>query len=218
MNIHKWAVSHPSILEGSQVTPLEGPKRFTEHAEDHGTTLGLLWHGDDSMGFQVPQVVTSSYTKRSVLSLNNSLFDPHGLLLPFRMSGRMLFNQVCLIKPPLTWDQTLPPALQKDWQTWESQLAHLTSLKVPRWLGLESPHQLHIFADASGAAFGACAYTVTDQGSNLVAAKAHLRRSHMQTIPRLELDAALEGNATGAKIRSVVRVCTRKNPLLERFH
>ena len=105
MNIHKWAVSHQSILNNTQVVTYTPEKCFSEPSEDHGTTLGLVWHSDDSLSFQIPQQTITTFTKRSVLSLNNSIFDPHGLLLPYRMLGRMLFNAVCAEKPPLAWDQ-----------------------------------------------------------------------------------------------------------------
>ena len=210
MNIHKWAVSHPEILVNTQVATSNDAKYFMEHSEDHGTTLGLIWHANDSLGFQIPQVATPKYTKRSVLSLNNSLFDPHGLLLPLRMVGRMLFNEVCSHRPPLTWDQELPPPLVQRWQQWEAQLHDLKDLQVSRWLGLEQAHQLHVFGDASGAAFGACAYIVTDLGANIVAAKAHLKRSHTQTIPRLELDAAVEAMNLGLRLADVLAFDTTK--------
>ena len=206
MNIHKWAVSDPQILQDGVITQTTEPKYFTEHTENATTTLGLVWHTDDTLGFQVPKNPVDTFTKRSALSLNNTLFDPHGLLLPFRMLGRFLYKDICLQKPPIAWDQELEPKMASEWRKWEDQLADFAEFKVPRWLGLEEFQQMHVFGDASGQAFGACAYVVTTKNTSLVGAKAHLQRSHTQTIPRLELDAALEAMRLGQKLAKSMEI------------
>ncbi|KRY23806.1 hypothetical protein T12_6340 [Trichinella patagoniensis] len=63
----------------------------------------------------------------------------------------------------LSWDSPLPPKISKQWRLWLEELEKLPEVKLSRpWI----PHaasqvqrmELHVFCDASKAAFTACAY------------------------------------------------------------
>ena len=205
MTVHKWAANHPDIL----VTEDEGQiiKSFVDFEEENysdGRALGLAWIKGDFLGFEVPSVITVALTKRSALSINNSLFDPHGYLLPFKMVGRLLYKTTC--EESSDWDTVLEEKLQTSWTHWMEDMQGAKELRIPRWLHLEELVAIHCFGDASSQAYGACVYAVTEAGTFLMGAKGHLVKSQTQTIPRLELEAAVTCWQLGHKISSSLGV------------
>lgn len=71
-------------------------------------------------------------TKRSLISLYSSVFDPMGLLTPFLMIPKLLFQE--LWTKGLDWDQSLDANNGNSWETWKHELANVDQIKVPRWL------------------------------------------------------------------------------------
>ena len=65
-----------------------------------------------------PEVVAGKRapTKREVLRLNMSLFDPLGLLAHYIIKVKVLLQQ--LWRQELKWDDDLPGADLKNWQDW----------------------------------------------------------------------------------------------------
>lgn len=135
-------------------------------------------------------------TKRSILSIASMIFDPLGLLAPCTIIAKILIQNLWLEK--LTWDESLPSSLHCKWTQYYNQLKSLNNFKIPRQAVASNKVevQIHGFADASKNAYGACVYirTVdkeTKIHSNLLCAKTKVAPLKTQTIPRLELCAAL---------------------------
>lgn len=138
-------------------------------------------------------------TKRFVLQMTARLYDPLGLLFPYTVREKALFQEIW--KENLSWDQPLPDHLLNDWNKWCEELTCLREIKVPRTYdagaeGKSVRRTLHIFADASPKAYGAAVYLCREaetgaHRSTLVLAKC--RVAPLKTIPlaRLELMAAL---------------------------
>ena len=55
-------------------------------------------------------------TKRNILSILASLFDPLGIILPVAVSIKMLFQEMCLDK--VEWDEELEGERKKQWLSW----------------------------------------------------------------------------------------------------
>ena len=55
-------------------------------------------------------------TKRGVLSVVSSLFDPLGFLSPFVLSAYILLQE--LWRDKLPWDQEIPEPYLSQWQRW----------------------------------------------------------------------------------------------------
>ena len=66
--------------------------------------------GEDLMKHDIPDRVPLKLTKRMVLSLINSIFDPLGLLTPFTVTAKLLLKE--LWKQDLDWDDELN---KEDW-------------------------------------------------------------------------------------------------------
>jgi hypothetical protein len=163
--------------------------------------LGTLWKLEsDTFGFAVgSSLLDKPRTKRGVLSVTSSIYDPLGLAGPFVLRGKMLFQLTC--REHLGWDEMLSDDLNEQWQKWLDDLPKLKVFSVPRclkprWL-LQPPieAQLHHFCDASEKAYGAVSYLrlVDDKDQihcSIVMSKNKLAPMRSVTIPRLELCAA----------------------------
>ena len=72
--------------------------------------LGVKWNCEsDTFHLDLAQIAEKAEglepTKRNVLSLLASLFDPLGLISPVTVSMKILFQEICSSK--LDWDETL---------------------------------------------------------------------------------------------------------------
>ena len=87
---------------------------------DVGTTklLGMCWDPSDDVfsfkGFNLDNKFDLSLTKRNVLSLIARLFDPLGLISPFTMYAKILFQDIWRLG--LGWDEILPLDYQHKFQ------------------------------------------------------------------------------------------------------
>ena len=161
--------------------------------------LGVLWRvKTDTLGFDV-QATSRPCTKRGLLSIMSSVYDPLGLLSPYVLKAKMLFQALC--KQGCDWDALMPSDISQQWNRWLADLQELKKFHVPRCIKPSqfeiSTAQLHLFADASEAAYGAVAYlNLYDAEGNvhvsLLASKARLAPIKFTSIPRLELAAAVE--------------------------
>ncbi|KAI3370855.1 hypothetical protein L3Q82_007372 [Scortum barcoo] len=93
-------------------------------------TLGLGW--DLSTDLLMFQVTTSDkpFTKRGVLSVINSLFDPLGVAVPVSIEGRAILRDISSYV--CDWDEQLPKQRQDVWERWKDSLKHLQQLSIPR--------------------------------------------------------------------------------------
>ena len=161
--------------------------------------LGSVWDVEtDCFGFDVT-LRDKPNTKRGMLSLISSVYDPLGLVGPFVIRGKILFQMLCRRK--VGWDEEIPDDVGDQWGRWVADLPSIGNLRVPRCLKpgfLEPPVtiQLHHFSDASELGFGAMSYLRVVDNANrihcsLVMAKSRLAPIKPVTIPRLELTAAV---------------------------
>ena len=179
-----------SVAPATQIVNLDG--------EEENKTLGVAWNPKrDIIGFAAREIKIESFTKRSVLSNVSKLYDPLGLASAVTIKARIALQNIWKAKQ-FDWDDPLPDEMSDTWKQLFREIESLKNVEFPRCLKPEevsSPSELHVFADASQAAYGAVAYLVweTPQGPhvNLVSAKARVAPLRHTTIPRLELMAAI---------------------------
>ena len=142
-------------------------------------------------GDKLMDVANGKFTKRKVLFLISSLFDPLGWLNPLSIRGRIFLQT--LWKNNVGWDQELLEQLV-------SEILHefqrVSEFSFPRRIVFHSV-ELHVFIDASSKAYGAVAYIVdqNNNNSNLLISKARAApcKEGRLIIPKLELTAKLIG-------------------------
>lgn len=161
--------------------------------------LGLLWCVEsDSFKFK-PEIPWRSCTRRGMLSVSSSVYDPLGFVAPVVLPAKMMLQELC--RRNIGWDDTIPQHMLHQWNRWIKDLDLLSEFKLercikPKGFGDLKHAQLHHFSDASEARYGAVTYlrVQNNRGDVHVAflmGKARVTPLKAITIPCLELTAAV---------------------------
>ncbi|KAK7905231.1 hypothetical protein WMY93_017838 [Mugilogobius chulae] len=202
LRLHKIATNRKEVLEAF---PSEDHAKdlkeldFEADSVPIQRSLGLLWDiKKDCFTFKTSDE-TKPFTRRGVLSTINSLYDPLGFVAPVTIQGKSILRELTVENGD--WDAPLPPEMEETWTTWKDSLKELSKLSIPRVYTDISPStaakkELCVYSDASTKAIAAVAYLrVVDTEGNcqvgFVMGKAKLAPRPDQTIPRLELSAAV---------------------------
>ncbi|XP_062547153.1 uncharacterized protein LOC134212888 [Armigeres subalbatus] len=172
--------------------------------------LGMIWRPaadvftfDSIIKDDLAKLLVEGHTptKRQVLRLVMSLFDPNGFIAHFTVHGKILMQHIW--RSGTDWDEKIVTGLHELWKDWTQLLRRLGEVEVPRcFFGatsskLHSGLQLHVFVDASELAYACVVYLRIRQEGNvrcvLVAAKTKVAPLKPLSIPRLELQAGLIG-------------------------
>ena len=95
--------------------------RMTGDLIPEASVLGLVWDTvTDKLAVTVPQSSCPT-TKSGLLSMVAKTFDPLGMLVPWLIGGKVLFQRTWKDMPNAGWDDPLEldKTLQKDVDTWE---------------------------------------------------------------------------------------------------
>ena len=210
MVMTKWATS----ASGDKL-----PRQLGGDCDSRRKVLGVTWHPSADVlkvgaGALANVAEGAPVTKRTILRIAASFYDPLGLVAAFsvrlKMLLRMLWQQGC------GWDEPIAPGPRMIWRRFVAELAQL-DFSIPRFYGEHrGSFQLHVFSDASQDAMAAVVYFRTSidkpiQDTALLICKARLTPSQTLTMPRLELTAAL----IGARLLSFVKRQLPIKPQLE---
>ena len=92
--------------------------------------LGVKWCVEmDTFGFKV-DVKLKPPTRRGILSVISSVYDPLGLAIPFMFPAKLLLQDLCRVK--LEWDDPIPSEHKVRWQQWLADLPKLSQFTVQR--------------------------------------------------------------------------------------
>lgn len=173
-------------------------------------SLGLLWNTEtDSFTFKVNSV-EKPFTRRGLLSVINSVFDPIGFPQPVIFGGKLLLRKMMSVTSKTDWGDLLPEPLYDKWTTWIGSLSSLESIDIPRMYSHISfadatQREVLVFSDASKNPLAAVAYLklYDEEGSStsFLMEKAKLAPTYGHTISRLELCAAVLATEIAASIR-----------------
>ena len=179
----------PSVLDldlNSDVLPIE-------------RTLGVQWNMDSDMFTFKVMPKDKPFTRRGILSVTSSVYDPLGMVSPITLPAKKLLQDLC--KQGLSRDEEIGGEESQFWKRWLSELPLLSSVTLPRCLkpidfGRIENAELHHLDDASQIAYGTVSYArlVDENGRmhcNFLAGKSRLAHMKQMTIPRLELSAAV---------------------------
>ncbi|XP_036335546.1 uncharacterized protein LOC118745966 [Rhagoletis pomonella] len=178
--------------------------------------LGIFWQpSTDSFKFRLKfhnineAIIVGERrpTKREMLSILMSIFDPLGFISHITTTAKLLIREIW--KRKLSWDDPLSDDLTTAWRLWRQNLSTVTDLEFPRFYfqgGRPGTMQLHVFVDASEQAFAAVAYWRTTSSTGkvnvaFICSKSRCAPLKLLTIPRLELQAAVLGTRLMQTIR-----------------
>ncbi|KAI2652441.1 3-dehydroquinate synthase [Labeo rohita] len=213
-DLRQWASSHPAVVAH---LPSAARSSATEQwlmqnrNNPMEPTLGLRWNcATDTLCYHYRPIEHTALTMKAAYQVLASQYDPLGFILPFTTREKVIIQQLWAKKRD--WDDPdLPPKLQTAWTSWESELAHLSKVSIPRChlpastTAAIQHSSLHVFCDASEMAYGAVAYLAVNLDSDIhvsfIMARSGIAPKRQQSMPRLELCAGL----AGAQLAKVVR-------------
>lgn len=203
----KWKSNRSKLIEVFKKDNVSSPVAQKTIDEDKtedcsSKLLGIYWNAiTDKFQFKGEELIKLTLetraTKRNILKIAPRLYDPMGWINPYVVRIKMLFQSVW--EHGLEWDENLPPELEKKWRMWVEELKDINSVEIPRRYSnpnsIIKERELHVFGDASEAAYGAVGYLKSyyEEGTsstNLVYAKSKVAPVKKVTLPRLELLAA----------------------------
>ncbi|XP_058452848.1 uncharacterized protein LOC131431259 [Malaya genurostris] len=170
--------------------------------------LGLWWNTDsDDFRFKLSKerhvellFGTKHPTKREILSILMSIYDPLGLITNFLMPLKLLLQEIW--RSGISWDDLIEDQHLQKWIIWKSYLPQASSVRIPRcyfsnFSEKDATIELHTFVDASELGYCAVSYLRRHQGDHiecaLVGSKSRVAPLKFVSIPRLELQAAVIG-------------------------
>ncbi len=165
------------------------------------------------------------WTKRLILKLSATVYDPLGLISPYTVKARSILQE--LWKVDIGWDQQIPDEFSKRWQDWLDELFVLAStISIPRWLQFKDGRtaSIHVFCDESSRVFCCCAYVRISTGDTsrgekgseidnevvldvlLITAKSRVTPTKTESISRLELAGCVLGVRLGNAVATAFRI------------
>ncbi|XP_058811177.1 uncharacterized protein LOC131676067 [Topomyia yanbarensis] len=220
--LRKFASNCKTVLEGlaEKELSIQAADGISLDTDPMVKALGLIWmpHMDVfRFKFQTtPLVPDDQLTKRKVLLIIATLFDPLGLIGAVITRAKIFMQLLWRLEDEkgaqLSWDSPLPTNVSDEWIRFHQQIPLLNNLYIERLVMLEKPKstQIHIFSDASEKAYGACAYVRTEDSLGrikvaLLSSKSRVSPLKTQSIPRLELCGALLAAELYSKVRKSIR-------------
>lgn len=171
-------------------------------------TLGLVWQPEvDKFQFIVTPK-EKPFTRRGVLAVISSVFDPLGFLAPVVLPAKKLLQDLCR-KYGLAWDQPIHEEHMESWKSWLQDLQCLKEMPIERCLEMRSgmEAEMHCFSGASMLGTAAVLYVRQRQEDGrwsvrFLMAKAKVSPAKaVATMPRLELVAAVTSVRLAAHAR-----------------
>ena len=212
----KFVVNDPELMDLVPVADRAKEVSLVKDGPIDSKALGISWSVVDDMFYFVvnlEEFVSSPLSRRKLLSLVSSLYDPLGLVGPMVVLGRLVLQEVTRLK--FGWDDKLPDALVERWKSWVDTLQSLSEVRIPRCIKPlefnDAALEIHNFSDASQVAYGTASYLRCTNKSGqvsvrLIMAKSKVAPINSVTIPRLELQAALLAARVDSTLRSELRL------------
>ncbi|XP_042911003.1 uncharacterized protein [Parasteatoda tepidariorum] len=154
--------------------------------------LGMKWNlVSDELSCKMPlNLVTvneKAVTKRLLLSIINSIYDPIGFTAPALLLPKFLLQEAWREK--LSWEDALSAQLEQKYRRWEKTAALIPECTIPRrMLPVNYDNvELHIFTDASSFAYATCAFLRCEYRRQVTVKLIAGNPMKKPTIPRLEL-------------------------------
>ena len=93
-------------------------------------TLGLMLNIEEDAFYYNTRIPEKPMTRRGILSMASTIFDPLGFLSPIILHPKLLLQR--LTREKLDWDDQIDDDAQRDWDKWYSTLKALDQVTIPR--------------------------------------------------------------------------------------
>ncbi|XP_049887000.1 uncharacterized protein LOC126381584 [Pectinophora gossypiella] len=188
MNLREWASNSEDFI-----------KNIPDATEDKNVKiLGLTWAlEEDTLELRLKHINRLANTKREVLKVIASVYDPCGFSAPQMLPAKIFIQE--LWKQKIKWDTPFNDEFRNKWIQICSCLDEIKLLTVPRcYMTSDKGNvELHCFTDASLKAYAAVVYILDERMIKFVIGKSRLAPIKDQSelkVPRLELLGVLIGS------------------------
>ena len=188
IRLHKWISNNEYLLN-----------KIPESEKASTKILEINWD-IESNNLSLREINNSLIpTKRGVLSVLCSTYDPLGFIAPCILEPKPIAQDCWKIN--LDWDDPLPCDVLSRFKKWQKELYLIKDIKVPRFYSFNEHKgdtvELYIFTDSLQLACGTCAYFRIIQGNGIkvlfIVGKLRLAplNSKVLDIPKLQIQAAV---------------------------
>ena len=119
----------PDELKSKELSSLD----FRKERLPSETVLGVRWNiesDDFSYSVKIPETEVN-FTRRSILSVIYSIFDPLGFIGPALLPVKRILQQLCELH--FDWDDMdIPSDIRNSWKKWISEANQLLKISIPR--------------------------------------------------------------------------------------
>ena len=232
-NMRKWASNNKQLInriEQAEQNLLENKRDENVSnivcREESVKVLGLTWRlNEDNFEADFSNFVAIAscerVTKRIVLSTTARFYDPLGILSPVIVPLKEVFQKVCEMK--INWDDKLPPEISGKWIKIIQDIVNTGQIRYHRCFMKDinfnevQEIQLHGFGDSSQIAYSACVYirikAQCKTTTHLICSKSRIVPLKGNTIPKLELTAALMLAMLMSSVYTALQTCMEINAI-----
>ena len=193
--LKKWASNCPELLASLPESDRQMSLSFDKEEPHFIKVLGLQWHPQNDIFSYQCKMKDKPPTKRSILSIIGTIFDPLGFLCPLLLQAKFLLQQLWLSNTG--WDEKPNQSIVDSWNNLHSEFPLLANFKLPRQIKLSKTQSCQIigFCDASIRGYASVIYFRVEEDDNisvsLICAKSRVAPIKTQTLARLELLGAV---------------------------
>ncbi|XP_064621089.1 uncharacterized protein LOC135483944 [Lineus longissimus] len=202
-NMRKFLSNKPGVLSGLAKEDIASELTEKMVGEEISTkALGVRYRPKEDVlmfSFVDKMEDVEIETRRSVLKQLHRIYDPLGMLSPFVLKAKQIFQQSWVTTGG--WDDALPSEIEEEWKRWKSEVTLLDSIKIPRCIvpaDFQDPvYFLHGFGDACETSYGGVVYLTSQDSTErrhvaLLSSKTRVAPlGKRRSIPELELMASL---------------------------
>ena len=226
-DLRKWASNNPKFLDvipnehraAATEVALQTQNMFVEGGQNQVPALSQLGYSwtpiCDNINFNMYEHLPSlnKDTKTCVARLLAMIFDPLGFVSPFILTARNILKQTFVLE--MKWKDPLPHSLKIEWHKWVDDVSNLKTISIPRFIpNNNNNYTIHVLSDASNSGLGIAAYArAFEKGkwrTTFIMGKSKVAPKKASTIPRLELNAAVQAAKMASFLQQQLQLPTEK--------
>ncbi len=146
MNLREFATNSQVLNNKIENSDKDGSKKLK--------VLGILWDTEsDTLQMGSPKFTPNAQiTKRHVMSVVHSVYDPLGILSPLTLQAKVFLQE--LWRKKIDWAEALCDEDVQTWRKLEADLTQTNQVVFNRYIDVDQrkPVQLHCFVDSSSKA------------------------------------------------------------------
>ena len=159
-HLTKWISNKRDVLDAipqSELTKYLKNIDFETEKLPVERALGMQWNVESDKFLYNINILDKPSTRRGMLSIISSIYDPLGFVSPLILRAKMLLQNLCCKK--LGWDENIPAKDLIDWRKWLTELPTIEQFSIERCIkpdnfGDVTHTELHHFSDASEVGYG----------------------------------------------------------------